>query len=338
LIKVLKYVLFIVLTTSCGASLLDAQESISKFVETKDKSVLDDYLATSQGSPEKWGALVDAAFESTSESAQMYVIENSDKIDSAVLLPIIDKVKDESKLTQYDSVLIRIIKNNSDEVIITKIVNDINPIQSNELLIELVKAVPINNYELAKKLYDNADNDSKITITKFTKNYKLLEEISNSSLSNSNETVKALIGNELTDSRICKKLYTNVQANPDLFYDFKNGCGKNITQICLTYTGLNSPYSECETGFEIFTSFCLDDYSYALGYEFQKKVSGKWIRSGETKVDDTSSICTESKYPIEISANLVVENLDETEFRYYRPQDYEYNPDYVNISAKINLN
>jgi hypothetical protein len=338
LIKVLKYVLFIALTTSCGASLLDAQESISKFVETKDKSVLDDYLATSQGSPEKWAALVDAAFESTSESAQIYVLENSDKIDSAVLLPIIDKVKDESKLAQYDSVLLRIVKNNSDEEIIAKIINEINPIQNNELLIELVKAVPINNYELVKKLYDTADNDSKITITKFTKNYKLLEEISNSSLSNSNETVKALIGNESTDSRICKILYMNVQANPDLFYDFKNGCGKNITQICLTWSGLDSPYSECETGFEINTLFCATDYSDASRYRFQKKVSGKWVINGETKVDDASSICTESKYPVEVSANLVIENLNETEFRYYAPENYEYSAGYVNISAKLNIN
>lgn len=338
MIKVLKYVLFIVLTTSCGASLLDAQESISKFIETKDKSVLDDYLATSQGSPEKWAALVDAAFESNSESAQIYVLENSNKIDSAVLLPLIDKVKDESNLFQIDSVLLRIIKNNSDEELIAKIVNDINPIQSNELLIELLKAVPFNNYELAKKLYDNADNDSKITITKFTKNYKLLEEISNNSLSTSNETIKALIGNDSTDTRICKKLYTNVQANADLFYDFKNGCGKNITEICLTWSGLNSPYSECETGFEINTLFCATDYSYALSYQFQKKVSGKWTSNSDIKIDDTSSQCTESKYPIEVSAKLVVENLNDTEFRYYRPGDYEYSADYINISAKLNLN
>lgn len=338
MIKVIKCVLVLVLTTSCGASLLDAQESISKFTQTKDKSVLDDYLATSQGSPEKLGALVDAAFESTSESAQIYVLENSDKIDSSVLLPIIDKVNDKSALFQIDSVLIKIIKNNSDEDIIAKIINDTNPIQSDELLIELIKAVPFNNYELAKKLYDKTDSVSRVTITKFTTNYKLLEEISNSSLSNSNDTVKALIGNESTDSRICKKLYTNVQANSDLFYDFKNGCGKNITETCLTWSGLNNPYSECETGFEINTFFCATDYSYALSYEFQKKVSEKWIRNSETKIDDTSSKCTESKYPVEVSANLVVENLNETEFRYYHPGNYDYSADYVNISAKLNIN
>lgn len=326
------------LTTSCGASLLDSQESISKFIQTKDKSVLDDYLESSKGSPEKLGALVDAAFESTSESAQIYVLENSNKIDSSVLLPIIDKVNDNSTLYQIDSVLIRIIKNNSDEDIITKIVNDVTPIQSNELLIELIKAVPINNYELAKKLYDNADSASKITITKFTKNYKLLEEISNSSLSNSNDTVKALIGNESTDSRICKKLYTNVQANSDLFFDFKNGCGKSITEICLTWSGLDSPYSECATGFEINTLFCATSYSDASRYRFQKRVSGKWVIEGETKVDDTSSTCTESKYPVEVSANLVVENLNDTEFRYYAPENYEYGAGYINISAKLNIN
>ncbi len=338
MIKVIKCVLAIVLTTSCGASLLDAQESISKFTQTNDKSVLDDYLATSQGSPEKWDALIDAAFESASESAQIYVLENSDKIDSAILLPIIDNVKDKSKLFQIDSVLLRIIKNNSDEEVIAKIINDIDAIQSNELLIELIKAVPINNYELAKKLYDNSDNVSKITVTKFTKNYKLLKEISNSSLSNSNETVKALIGNESTDSQICTKLYTNVQANSDLFYDFKNGCGKNITEICLTWSGLDKPYSECETGFEINTVFCATDYSYAVGYEFQKKVSGKWISNSDIKIDDTSSQCTESKYPIEVSANLVVEDLNDTEFRYYHPENYEYSADYVNISAKLKIN
>lgn len=334
--KVLKYFLVMLLTTSCGASLLDAQESISKFTQTNDKSVLDDYFATSQGSPEKRRALVDAAFKSDSESAQIYVLENSDKIESAVLLPIIDQVINKSKLSQIESVLLKIVQNNSDEEIIAKIINDMKPIKSNELLIELTKAVPYNNYELAKELFDNANNVSKTTVIKLTTNYRLIEEISNSSLSNSKETIKALIGNKSTDSRICKKIYTSILANSDLFNDFKNGCGKNIVETCLTWSGLASPYSQCETGFEIETSFCALDESDTLNYEFQKKILGKWIKNGETKVDDGFSGCT-GKNTVTVWANLVVENLNETEYRYYNPGDYKYNAEYINISVKFNI-
>lgn len=324
--KNLFFIILSVFAIGCGVSLLDARETVDTYLETGNTSVLDDFKNNSSN---KWDELIEAAFESNSNFVKLYVLDNSEAIDKNVLLNYLDGNID-------NSVLVGIIKNNPDKEILEKIISKNSPIRNVELQTTIMNFITSDNFELVEKLYNSSDQIYKNYIANTSKNKKFLEKLVSSNLNTT--TAVALLSNSNLYSG-CEKLYSFVEKDKSLFENFKNGCGKNISRLCITWRGLSGPFSECTNGFTYDAFFCADsNYYYNSGYQFQKKTAGNWNNISEVSINESNSDCTDSKFPTKISSTLVVNNISDKEFRFYRPSTYEYNASLIYLDVELKLN